>query len=208
MTDITNTASLGELDDLADQTAGIDRAPNDMEPAGDTADPAGPAGAAPQGGGAGAPEEIDVGMDFTPEIPELELTVAQLRSLSLSNISSLNFLTAKTGIQLAATRRFNLGGSFGLDYILNTRFNSVFISEDQFLTLDASSSGLTSVELEEGNDLLTYVEGYTTYKVSERLSVQAGYKQYLKAIFPALGKNWLNQIRLGLFLNLRGKNKE
>jgi len=205
--DISNPATLGDLDNLTSEAIEIDRGPDTGDTAGDPEGPAGPAGAAgPQGDGMEGGNMGDVGFD--PGIPDLELTSAQLRSLSLSNISSVKYLTANTGIELAVNRHLEVGTSLGLDYILSTSFNEVYIENDKFLTLDGSNnSGLTNIELEEGHSLLTFAEAYSRFNITETLSLKAGYKYYFKAIFPALGKNWLNQFRLGFILNLRGKNK-
>ena len=197
--DISNPASLGELSDLSRFNA-----PEGIETGMDTADPIGPAGPAEAGAGNDTGGiEGDTEIDSSPEIPDLELTTSQLRSLSRSNLSSLKYLMSTVGVRLSPSRRIHIGAQFGIDYIVHSNFNRIFLEDDKFLTTEAASNvSLSDIQLETGRKILPFAEANTTVKLSQNIGISAGYKYYLKALYPAIGKSWLNQFKLGVVFSL------
>ena len=196
---IANDANLGELADLSrtNDPAGLDGSVGPAGPAG--APGAGDAGGIEADGGA---EGAASDMEFA-DTPDLELSPSQLSTLSRSNLSSLKYITSNVGIQLSPSQRLHVGVNLGIDYIVNTNFNQVFLEDDKFLTTQSSSTfNLTDVQLAAGNKILPFAEAGVTVKLSQRLGIKASYKYYLREIFPDLGNTWLNQFKLGVFFSL------
>jgi hypothetical protein len=165
----------------------------------ETADPAGPTGAAPpetDGGGTGS-------MSGEPEEPEFMFDPDALQKLSTSNLSKLNVLTNGIYAHWHASRRFGLSVFGGLDYVHNPSIRSLFIVDNAFLVNTLSEDNRTqnqfeSVELSINNEWKFNTGMDLVFRISPALSISAGYKHYLSNLINQEVEKNINQARIGL----------
>jgi len=198
---LDNTPNLGGLD-LINSRSDVPVQENN-----DPAGPQGPDGAAPplgvdQAGANGS----DIESDF--EMEDLMLSEEQLQRLAYVNLDELLLTTVRIGLEWNPNNtRLKLGSSFGFDYVLDSDFNELYISNNQLILDNSLSNNLTLVDLKQDTSVLPFAEIGVSYSASDLIDITVNYKNYFKSIFPSKDIHWLNQIKFGMQINFPMKNK-
>jgi len=169
------------------------------------AGPQGPIGAAPPGGGAGGaagPEE----MFGEPTANVFEVSEELRQQLSQESFRSSLYVNAEAIVVFQPSKRIELSGSLGIDYLYRHNFEDIFLVDKSFLSFDMSEANAEPVNLSVPVSWVPASQFFVSYAINRRFKMTAGAKYFYKKLFPENGPD-LNQFKMGMQMLIPMRSK-